>query len=174
MMTSLALVQHLPVKSMLAYLCPAAMIALLLARWGRANLAFALVALPGTIAHELLHFIVGFLTLARPVRLSLWPHRAADGSYVFGAVVFANVRWWNAAPASLAPLLGFAIAPVVAWLRVRHGFHPSAWDAMLWLCLAQLLMAAWPSSVDWRLSLRSWPFLVIGTAGAFLIRLVHG
>lgn len=173
MATILALVHHLSFKAILAYLLPAAIVALMLARWGRANLAFAFIALPGTIAHELLHFIVGFLTFARPVRLSLWPHRAADGSYVFGAVVFANLRWWNAAPASLAPLLGFAIAPVVAWLRVRHGFQLSAWDAMLWLALSQLLMAAWPSSVDWRLSLRSWPLLVIAAAGAFLIRFAH-
>ena len=37
----------------------------------------ALFSLPGTVAHELSHFIVGAVTLAHPVRLSLWPRRSA-------------------------------------------------------------------------------------------------
>jgi hypothetical protein len=164
---------YVPIRPIVAYLVPATLGALILARWRRANLAFALLSLLGTLAHELLHFIIGFLAFARPVRLSLWPHRAADGSYCFGMVVFENLRWWNAAPASLAPLLGYAIAPSVAWLRVRHGFQLSAWDAALWFALAQLMLAAWPSSVDWRLSLRSWPFALIAIA-VVLFRYAQG
>ncbi len=157
---------HLPethaIRHLLAYLVPAAVGALALAHWRRANFFLALVALPGTAAHEILHFVVGFLAGARPNSLSFWPHRAPDGQYVYGVVAFENLRWWNAAPASLAPLLGYVIAPGVAWLRIRGRFELCGWDLVLWFGLAQLLAAAWPSRVDWRLSARSWPLAVIG------------
>jgi hypothetical protein len=157
-----------PLRTLLGYLAPAVLLAVALWRWGRANFAFAMVAFPGTLAHELLHFTVGFFMGARPVRLSLWPRRASNGSYVFGVVVFENLRWWNAAPASLAPLMGFAIAPAIAWLRVRHGYQFEVADVAIWFGLGQLLASAWPSTVDWKLSLRSWPFAVVG-AGVVLL-----
>ncbi|WP_052409427.1 hypothetical protein [Paraburkholderia oxyphila] len=153
-----------PLRPVLAYLSPAVLLALILVRWGRANFAFAMIAFPGTVAHELQHFIVGYFVGARPVRLSLWPRRARDGSYVFGVVEFENLRWWNAAPASLAPLLGFVVAPLVALLRVRNGFVLSSWDVFIWLLLGQILASAWPSRVDWQLSLRSWPFALVAAA----------
>lgn len=162
----LPLLLHLPLKPLLAYLAPALLLAAVLMRWGRANLTFAMVAFPGTLAHELLHFSIGYCVGARPVSLSLWPRRAGDGGYVFGVVVFANLRWWNAAPACLAPLAGYAIAPAVSWLRVRHGYQFCPADVAIWFSLGQVIAAAWPSIVDWKLSLRSWPFAVIG-AGTF-------
>ncbi|MBC8006751.1 MAG: hypothetical protein H7X76_01750, partial [Prolixibacteraceae bacterium] len=41
---------------------------------------FSLLCLPGTMGHELLHFLVGTLTLARPVRVYLFPKFHRDGS----------------------------------------------------------------------------------------------
>jgi hypothetical protein len=169
----LAFLTDVPLRPLLAYLAPAVLLAVALLRWGRANFAFAMVAFPGTLAHELLHFTVGFFVGARPVRLSLWPRRASNGSYVFGVVVFENLRWWNAAPASLAPLMGFAIEPALAWLRVRHGYRFESADVAIWFGLGQLLASAWPSMVDWKLSLRSWPFALIGTGTAVLHYVQH-
>jgi hypothetical protein len=168
---------HLPetraIKHLLAYLVPAVVGALALARWRRANFFLAVVALPGTAAHEILHFVVGFLAGARPISLSFWPHRAPDGRYVYGVVAFENLRWWNAAPASLAPLRGYVIAPGVAWLRIRGRFELCGWDLVLWFGLAQLLAAAWPSRVDWRHALRSWPLALMVVAAMLLLRAPH-
>lgn len=87
---------------------------------------------------------------------------------MFGEVVFENIRWWNAAPASLAPLLGYGIAAGTALLRLRNGFAFSPWDVVLWAGLAQLLFGAWPSTVDWRLSLRSWPLFGAAAVAVWL------
>jgi hypothetical protein len=160
-------------KAALLYLLPAVVGALVLARGRRANFVLAVLALPGTAAHELLHFVVGYLFGARPIAMSLWPHRAPDGRYVYGVVAFQNLRWWNAAPACLAPLLGYVIAPCVAWLRNCGGFEFSGWDLVFWFALAQLLAAAWPSPTDWRLSTRSWPFAIAAAAAALYVKLPH-
>jgi hypothetical protein len=48
----------------------------------------------------------------------VWPQRTQGGSYVLGEVLFENLRWWNAAPAGLAPMLGYAIAAAVAMMRL--------------------------------------------------------
>ncbi|CAE6841650.1 hypothetical protein [Paraburkholderia aspalathi] len=164
---------HVAIRAIAAYLTPAILGAVLLARFARGNAFFALVSLPGNLAHELLHFCLGFVTFARPVSLSVWPRRAQDGSYVFGSVLFENVRWWNAAPASLAPMLGYGIAVAVAAVRLRNGYIFWPWDLAVWGALAQLIFAAWPSTVDWRLSLKSWPLFLAGP-GAFWFYYTHG
>ena len=45
----------------------------------------AVLSLPGTIAHELTHFIVGALLLAKPRRFSVWP-KAVGRSWRLGSV----------------------------------------------------------------------------------------
>lgn len=165
---------HVAIRPIAAYLTPAVLGALLLARCARGNALFALIALPGTLAHELLHFLVGFVTLARPVSLSVWPQHTQGGSYVLGEVLFENLRWWNAAPAGLAPMLGYAIAAAVAMMRLRRGYTFSSWDLAVWVALAQLIFAAWPSTVDWRLSLKSWPLLLAAFGALWFHYYSHG
>ncbi|MBF0138625.1 MAG: hypothetical protein HQL65_20550, partial [Magnetococcales bacterium] len=58
----------------------------------------------GTVLHELAHYLVGWLLLARPGRLSLWPRQTAHG-FVLGSVSFGNLRFFNTLPTTLAPLL---------------------------------------------------------------------
>lgn len=67
-------------------------------------LAAALVNLPGTILHELAHFIVGLLMNAQPVRFSIFPKKVGT-YYVTGNVDFRNMKFYNAFPVSMAPLL---------------------------------------------------------------------
>ncbi len=74
---------------------------------------FSVIALPGTAGHELLHFLVGTLTLARPVKASLLPRFHRDGSATLGYVMFANIRWYNALWVGFAPLLAL---PAALWL----------------------------------------------------------
>lgn len=145
--------------STLVYLIPAFAGAVLLVACARKNAVFALVALPGTLAHEALHLAAGVLTFARPHNVSVIPRRTVDGRYLLGVTTFANVRWWNAAFVGLAPLGGYVIAYETALVRLRVGSQFAVWDVAIWYGLAQLISASWPSSIDWRLSLRSWPLL---------------
>jgi hypothetical protein len=50
----------------------------------------AVLSLPGTIAHELTHLIVGALLLAKPHGFSVWP-KALGRSWRLGAVSFGNI-----------------------------------------------------------------------------------
>lgn len=65
----------------------------------------ALVNIPGTFLHELMHFLVGGFLNARPCNFTIFPRRDLNGNYVMGSVGFRNVTFYNAVPAALAPLL---------------------------------------------------------------------
>lgn len=71
-----------------------------------------LLSLPGTILHEIMHFFVGLLLGARPVSMTLIPHRI-DDRWVLGSVSFARITIFNAAPTAFAPLL---MIPLAWWL----------------------------------------------------------
>lgn len=116
-----------------------------LRRW---PIIFALLILPGTIAHELLHFIAGLLTGARPVGLSVLPKKQNDGTWLLGAVTFNNLRWWNSVPVGLAPL---ALIPLGGWLFFYSTALPvnSVQGAILKIMTALCLISGWPSSQDW-------------------------
>lgn len=79
-------------------------------RLGRSYLMFIL-AFPGTVIHELLHFTIGLVTGGHPVGFSVLPKKV-EGGYVMGQVSFANINDYNALPISMAPLL----APIVLLL----------------------------------------------------------
>jgi hypothetical protein len=64
-----------------------------------------LLLLPGTILHELLHFIVGLIFNGKPVGFSLLPKKTPHG-YILGSVSFRNITFYNATPIALAPVLG--------------------------------------------------------------------
>lgn len=116
----------------------------------------ALLALPGTFAHELAHLVVGFLLRAKPHGFSVWP-RAHGHAWMLGAVAFRNVGLLNGAWVALAPLL---LLPV-AWLSLIHVLAPlwikGRWE--WWLpagyLTATALFAALPSIQDIRLGWRS-------------------
>lgn len=125
--------------------------ALVLAVWSlrRRPLLFALATWLGTFAHELLHYVAGWIFGARPVGLSVIPRRLSDGSLQLGCVYFVRLRWWNKLPVALAPLALFPIAAWLLWLSVQ-------WPVVAWQSLAlqfaavQCIFSAWPSSRDWR------------------------
>jgi hypothetical protein len=66
--------------------------------------ASALVNIPGTILHEMMHYLVGLFMNVRPCNFTVCPKKEGD-YYVMGSVGFRNVTWYNAVPASMAPLL---------------------------------------------------------------------
>ncbi len=112
----------------------------------------ALLSLPGTIAHELAHFIVGFLLRAQPHGLSIWP-RARGRAWTLGSVSFRNIGLLNGAFVALAPLL---LLPI-AWLCLIHVLVPLwiesqwGWWLLAGYLAANALFAALPSFQDIKL-----------------------
>jgi hypothetical protein len=110
---------------------------------------YALVALPGTLAHELAHFLLALVLAARPSFPSLVPQRTAHG-WRLGSVAF-RAGIVRSVPIALAPLL---LAPLSLWWAAsflasapwpQYAFY--AWVA------AALLSASLPSSADFRIAL---------------------
>jgi hypothetical protein len=149
------------------YLLPSLALAVLLWIVTSAHPLFFLFSALGTLCHELAHFSVGLLLGAEPVNFSIIPRRSGR-IWELGSVTFANLRWYNAAPAALAPFLVLLLPIAVAWWRTRGDWHFGPLDLALTLVLAPQFLSFWPSPVDWKLSLRSWPYLVILPLGGAL------
>lgn len=110
---------------------------------------YALAVLPGTLAHELMHWTAGWLFGARPVSLSIQPRRSPSGKLLLGRVLFARLRWWNAVPVALAPFFLIPLSAVLLWYSA--GRPAIAWPSLaLKLLAVQCLLATWPSGQDWR------------------------
>jgi hypothetical protein len=144
----------------LLYLLPALGLAIVIRVLSRTHPVFFIFTVAGTICHELAHFVAGFLTGARPASLTVIPKRQGQ-QWRLGAVALTRVRWWNAAPAALAPLVLLAIPLAVAWWRTRNGLHFALLDAALAFLLAPQFLSFWPSSCDWKIAARSWPYLIL-------------
>jgi len=110
--------------------------------------AYAIVALPGTLAHELAHYLVATILLARPSFPSLVPQRTAHG-WRLGSVAF-RAGALRAVPIALAPLLlaPLALAWTLYWLAPASGL---AVGLHAWIAGA-LLSASLPSSADFRIA----------------------
>ena len=145
---------------MLAYLTPSVLLAFLIRALSLRHPVFLLLRLAGTICHELAHFLVGWLTVARPAAFTVIPRRVGQG-WELGSVRLRRVTWYNAAPSALAPFLVVVLPFMVAWWRTRSGLHFQWLDVALAFAVAPQFLACWPSPVDWKIALRSWPYLLI-------------
>jgi hypothetical protein len=129
-------------------------------------IAVSLMRLPGTIAHELSHFFVGFLLRAYPGKLVLWPVREGN-RLLLGQVEFANLTWYNAAFVGFSPLL---LLPIV-WMMSFHagtGMH-HVWMAYL---EAVLIVSSIPSSQDLKIAFR-FAIAPVSFVVLFLVLLIH-
>jgi hypothetical protein len=142
------------------YLVPSLALAMLIWLVTSAHPVFFVFSVVGTLCHELAHFAVGLLFNAEPVGFTIIPRRNGR-TWELGSVSFANLRWYNAAPAALAPFLVLLVPLAVAWWRTRSPWHFGPADLVLTLVLAPQFLSFWPSPVDWKLALRSWPYLLI-------------
>ena len=137
----------------------ASLVALALAR---GNSAYFLLVMPGTLAHELAHFLVALETLGRPQGLTLWPRKTGPDCWTLGTVEF-RAGWLNGGLVGLAPLY---LLPLCAWgLWQVSAQAPLPVAAMLGYLAAVTLRCAWPSSTDWLLCLKH-PGLFIVALGA--------
>lgn len=131
----------------LAFLAGVLVLLHLARRW---ILLFALLAWPGTVLHELAHWLVATVLGGRPTWPSVIPERGEGGRWRLGSVGIRQVRWFNAVPIGLAPLL---LAPAAAALLAFAGrLEPNA--PPHWLALygvAALATACLPSRADWQI-----------------------
>jgi hypothetical protein len=133
-------------------------------------LLFALFALPGTLTHELLHFLVGLALGAKPASLSVIPKRERDGAYQLGSVAFRRINLLNAAPAALAPLLALPLAwHLVEWRVGQVAFRGVQPLEAAWCYLAAcMIVCSLPSRADLRIALKAWPLAVaLAVAGGW-------
>ncbi|MDB5907255.1 MAG: hypothetical protein JWP34_1369 [Massilia sp.] len=164
---------------LLLYLAPSAALAILIRMLAGSHPFFFLFTVAGTICHELAHYCVGLLTGARPTSLTVIPRRVARAGsrahWELGSVTLTRVRWYNAAPAALAPFLIILLPFVVAYWRTAPGWRFRLADLLIALALAPQFLSFWPSAVDWRIALRSWPYLlIIAGAGALVFHYFPG
>jgi len=156
----------------LVYLLPSVALAVVIRILAATHPVFFLFTVAGTICHELAHLVAGFLTGAGPAHFTVIPRRKGQ-HWELGSVTLTRVRWYNAAPAALAPFAIILIPLAVAAWRTRPGWHFQVVDLAIAFALAPQMLSFWPSKVDWVIALRSWPYLIITAAACFLFQLVH-
>ena len=109
--------------------------------------ASALVNIPGTILHEMMHYIVGLVLNARPCNFTIFPRKSPDGYYVMGSVGFRNVTFYNAVPSAMAPLLLLVIGYYLPLMR------PTMLNYVLYVLLQTIIIEnAMPSGADFRVA----------------------
>lgn len=123
---------------------------------------------PGTVAHELLHYVAGLLAGARPVAFSVIPRRKLEGGWLLGSVAFARLRWWNSVPVGLAPL---ALMPAGGWIFLQSATWPLlSVESTGWkLAALQCLIAGWPSPKDWAHAIVGLMVMAALAVGAYLL-----
>jgi len=111
----------------------------------------ALINIPGTFLHEMSHYLAGLLLNARPTGFNLLPFKR-DESYVLGSVGFSHIRFYNAVPAALAPLLLlFAGYYFNEWFFAHA--HISYISYTLYVLLQTIIIEnAIPSSADFKIA----------------------
>ena len=126
---------------------------------------YAIIALPGTLAHELAHYLVAMLLLAQPSFPSLIPQRTGRG-WRMGSVAF-RAGMLRAVPIALAPimLLPLALLWAVHWLAPAAG--PLYW-LHAWI-VGALLSACLPSTADFKLALPALAILSLVAAAAWTL-----
>ncbi len=121
-----------------------------LLRWVRySGWGIAVLTLIGTISHEALHAVVGWIVYAKPKSFSIIPRQRKD-YWELGSVDFRNLNIWNSAPVAFAPLL----LAWVSWLIFTYWTQPAFQNGnyLSWLAsgyvAAVALFSCVPSHID--------------------------
>ena len=133
----------------------------------------ALVNIPGTLLHEMMHFLVGGFLNAQPCNFTILPKRNMAGDYVMGSVGFRNITFYNAVPAALAPLL---LLPIGFYLNryFLPFMQPTLFNYILYVLLQTIIVEnAIPSRTDFSVAGKFFTGIVlyIVLGAAFLLML---
>lgn len=129
----------------------------------RLGAVYFVTTFPVTLAHELTHLLLGFVTYGQPCGFRVWPRRSANG-YVLGSVSCRNVRWYNGLFIGLAPMLLLPCALALLILRLRAAPEVNATEAVWAYAVACLTYASLPSWQDIRVALASSWLLIAAIA----------
>lgn len=110
---------------------------------------YALLALPGTLAHELAHYLTALVLFAKPSFPSLLPTRTEHG-WRLGSVKF-RAGLLRSVPIALAPLVLLPLA--LFWSAVFLAPATWPWIALHAWLVATFLSACLPSRADFRIAL---------------------
>lgn len=134
----------------------------------------SMVNVPGTILHEFMHFIVGYVLNARPCNFTVLPRRDLDGNYVMGSVGFRNITFYNAVPAAMAPLFLLPIGYYINEMLLP--LMPATFlNYVLYVLLQTIIIEnAVPSSADVRVATSSFAGLILYAilGGAMILTLL--
>lgn len=119
----------------------------------------------GVFFHELAHALVGAILYAKPNKFIIIPRVVSiknQSFYNLGRVEFDNLRWFNALPTSLAPLL---LLPLAYYFEAYYWHIPFVKQELGWLFLyiylqIVLILNAIPSIIDFENAFRN-PFSAI-------------
>ena len=140
---------------------------LLLSR--RLGVVYFVTTFPVTLAHELMHLLLGFVTHGQPCGFRVWPRRAANG-YVLGSVSCRNVRWYNGLFIGLAPMLLLPCALGLLSWRLHTAPALNVNEAGWAYAVACLAYASLPSWQDMRVALASsWLLLTVIASAVLLV-----
>lgn len=114
---------------------------------------YSILSLPGTLAHEAAHFVVGLLLNARPAGffggLTLIPKRENNG-WTLGSVSFYNINSFNALPVALAPML-LLLTPLLIGFYIDIGTLSLIEKSLIYIVIAFVAHSAIPSEQDIRI-----------------------
>ncbi|MBF0195816.1 MAG: hypothetical protein HQL71_14755 [Magnetococcales bacterium] len=122
----------------------------------------------GTFCHELAHYIVGLLLWAKPTNFSLWPKRQAGGGFVLGSVSFSNIKFFNAIPTALAPLLLILLAYYVEQNFFTLVDETTITFILYVFIIVVILENAIPSATDFSVAFNNFAGVVFYVGGALI------
>jgi hypothetical protein len=123
---------------------------------------YAIVTLPGTFFHELMHYGAGLALGGHPYGFSVIPTWAPDGAMDSLGHVMVHPNWYNSASIGLAP---FMLAPLTGLLLALATRTMNLIKIVLYLWGAAASWAACvPSPADFTIAAgypQSWPLAVV-------------
>lgn len=121
--------------------------------------------LPGTLAHEGLHYVTGHLLGANPSGLSIRPVRMDEHCWILGRVQLRHLTRWNRIPVTLSPLLLYPLAWHLIHWRIACGWNFTQPDLAWAYLIACFLRMAWPSEEDRKLAFEDTAGIMIPVFG---------
>lgn len=105
--------------------------------------------LPGTIMHELSHFLTALALGNSPSSISIIPRREGDG-WMLGQVGFNSTPFTSSLIALAPPLLMFPLG-IILWKFYMNGM-PLYWYLASAYCISSCFFSGLPSGQDWKVA----------------------
>lgn len=138
-------------------------VAFFVSKFSRSIFVYWILIWPGVVVHELLHFIVGFLTMARPSGMTLWPIKQDGGYYSLGTVSFRRINMLNGVFVGLAPLISLPMIWFISKELQSSNYTMEIQVAATYF-MACMFLSSIPSKADWLIARRSLPIGFVAVA----------